>query len=533
MKKIIQFSSNDNRFFLEDCQFLPPLNVHFINIPENHLLMRLSKTRLFAKNVLYYCLMAKKKLKKVVNNSLVQSLEKRRERKLLKPKIFNFNSLVKKLHEVIDTFPDCRKGKNISKDLKDAALGGFAVFFTQSPSFLAYQKSMQKNKGQNNAASLFGIKEILSDNHIRNLLDAVAPSYVSPMFSYIFDELNNCGYLDEFRSYNNNLLVALDGTGYFSSQAIHCDDCSQTHQENKEGTTTIIYSHSAVTPVIIKPGSHKVISLIPEFITPQDGHDKQDCENAASKRWLRANGAKLKQLGVTITGDDLYCKQPLCKLILDEGLDFIVICKEKSHKTLYEYVEFLKEDIETVEVRRWTGRRFLLDTYRFLNGVPLRDEKKAVEVNWCELITTVEDSGKVVYRNTFATSFEIKEQNVKQIVADGRARWKIENENNNTLKTKGYHLEHNFGHGKKYLATLLLTFNLLAFLFHTVLDLMDEKYELIRRELPSRKTFFQDIRALTRYMYFGSWNELMLFMIHGLELEVPKAPGSHGFFDTS
>jgi hypothetical protein len=36
------------------------------------------------------------------------------------------------------------------------------------------------------------------------------------------------------------------------------------------------------------------------------------------------------------------------------------------------------------------------------------------------------------------------------------------------LKTKGYHLEHNFGHGKKNLSALLMTFNLLAFLFHTV-----------------------------------------------------------------
>lgn len=495
--------------------------------------MRLFKTRLFAGNVLYYCLMAKKKLKKVANNSLAQSLEKRREQKPLKPKIFNFNSLVKKLHQVIETFPDCRIGKNISKDFKDAALGGFAVFFTQSPSFLAYQKNMQKSKGRNNAASLFGIKEILSDNHIRNLLDAVAPSYVFPMFSYIFDELNRRGYLDEFRSYNNNLLVALDGTGYFSSQAIDCDNCSQTNHKNKDGSKTIIYSHSVVTPVIMKPGSHKVISLIPEYITPQDGHDKQDCENTAAKRWLGANGPKLKQLGATITGDDLYCKQPLCELMLHEGLDFILTCKKESHQTLYEYVEFLKEDIQTVEVRRWTGRRFLLDTYRFLNGVPLRNGKDALEVNWCELITTVEDSGKVIYRNTFATNFEISDKNVKQIAADGRARWKIENENNNTLKTKGYHLEHNFGHGKKYLATLLLTFNILAFLFHTVLSLMDEKYELIRRELPTRKTFFQDIRALTRYMCFDSWDDMMLFMIHGLELEVPKAPESPEYFDTS
>jgi hypothetical protein len=285
--------------------------------------------------------------------------------------------------------------------------------------------------------------------------------------------------------------------------------------------------------VVVKPGTNKVISLTPEHITPQDGHDKQDCENAAGKRWLEANAAKLKKLGITITGDDLYCKQPICELILDKGLDFILICKEESHKTLYEYVEFLKDDIQTVEVRRRKGKRILVDTYRFLNGVPLRDGEDALEVNWCELITTDEDSGKVVYKNTFATNFEITKENVIQIVADGRARWKIENENNNVLKTKGYHLEHNFGHGKKNLSALLMTFNILAFLFHTILDLMDKKYELIRRTLPTRKTFFQDIRALTRYMCFGSWDKLMLFMIRGLELQVPQEPEFPEFPDTS
>ena len=477
--------------------------------------------------------MAKAKLKKVANRSLARSLEKREKQKLLTPKIFSFDSMVKKFHEVIETFPDCRVGKNISKDLKDAALGGFAVFFTQSPSFLAYQKTMQQTKGQNNAATLFGIKEILSDNHIRDLLDKVEPSYLFPMFSYIFDELNNWGYMDEFRSYKNNLLIALDGTGYFSSHNIHCLNCSQTRHKNKDGSITITYSHSSVLPVVVKPGTNKVISLTPEHITPQDGHNKQDCENAAGKRWLRANGAKLKKLGVTITGDDLYCKQPICDLILDEGLNFILVCKEESHKTLYEYVEFLKEDIQTVEVRRWKGKRCLVDTYRFLNGVPLRDGEDALEVNWCELVTTDEDSGKVVYKNAFATNFEITKENVREIVADGRARWKIENENNNVLKTKGYHLEHNFGHGKKNLSALLMTFNLLAFLFHTVLDLMDKKYELIRRTLPTRKTFFQDIRALTRYICFGSWGELMLFMIEGLELQVPQELEFPEFPDTS
>ena len=36
--------------------------------------------------------------------------------------------------------------------------------------------------------------------------------------------------------------------------------------------------------------------------------------------------------------------------------------------------------------------------------------------------------------------------------------------------------------------------------------------------LPTRKTFFQDVRALTRYFYFPSWQGLLRFMMRGLEI---------------
>ncbi len=104
------------------------------------------------------------------------------------------------------------------------------------------------------------------------------------------------------------------------------------------------------------------------------------------------------------------------------------------------------------------------------------------------------------------------------IVREGRARWKIENENNNVLKTKGYHIEHNFGHGNQYLASVLLSLNLLAFLFHTVLDLVDEQYHAIRQKLVVRRTFFQDLEALLRYLEFDNWDDALDFMAKGLEL---------------
>jgi hypothetical protein len=435
-----------------------------------------------------------------------------------KLKEFTFDHMVKYFHRTIALFPDKRTGNNSRYSIEDAALGAFSVFFTQSPSFLSFQKSMLKNRGKSNAQSLFGMQKIPCDNHIRDLMDVVPAHNIFPVFTYIIDGLANSGYLNAFRSYNDNLLCALDATQYFSSKTIHCQNCSI--KDHKDGSKT--YSHSAITPVFAAPGNKKVISLPPEFITPQDGHNKQDCENVAAKRWLNQYAPTYKALGITILGDDLYCKQPICDLILDHLLDFILVCKPDSHKTLYQWLEELDAmgAVETVVEKRWTGKNYHIDTYRFVNQVPLRDGEDALQVNWCEL-TTTSSTGKRIYKNAFATNFKISNNNVKQIVADGRSRWKIENENNNVLKTKGYHLEHNFGHGKNHLSSLLLTFNLLAFLFHTVLEMMDSKYAQIREDLPTRKTFFDDIRALTRYIYFDSWDQMLSFMAKGLELDIP------------
>ena len=78
----------------------------------------------------------------------------------------------------------------------------------------------------------------------------------------------------------------------------------------------------------------------------------------------------------------------------------------------------------------------------------------------------------------------------------------MENENNNVLKTKGYHLEHNYGHGSQFLSTTLLTLNLLAFLAHTFLQFIDTRYQAIRQTLSARKTFFHDFTTLTKYVFF-------------------------------
>jgi hypothetical protein len=425
--------------------------------------------------------------------------------------------MIKGLEEAFESFSEHRRGKNNQYELADAGMGAFSVFFTQSPSFLAHQRDMQLRKGRSNAEKLFALRGISSDNQIRNLLDPVSPGHLERSYRSIFQALERAKILERWGSFAKQILVAIDGTEYFSSQKIHCEQCSQRVLKNGK----INYYHSALTPVIVQPGDEHVISLEPEFITPQDGHEKQDCEIQAAKRWLEKHGDFYAKRGITILGDDLFSHQPFCQALKDKHVHFILVCKSDSHINLHETVDYWSVQglLGRKVVRKWNGRYGEIYTYRYANQLPLRGDQSALEVNWCEVTITREDTGELIYQNVFITDFEVTDTTVEAIVRDGRARWKVENENNNVLKTKGYHIEHNFGHGSQYLASLLLSLNLLAFLFHTILDLLDEQYRAIRQALGRRQTFFQDLEALLRYLVFETWEDVFAFMFQGLELD--------------
>jgi len=425
--------------------------------------------------------------------------------------------LIRNLEQVFEQFPEHCSGKNSQYDLSDAGMGAFSVFFIQCPSFLARQQELKLLKGRSNAEKLFGLRSIPSDNQIRNLLDPIDPTHLGRFYRQTFQALEQAGVIKSYRSFSDQILIAMDGTEYFSSKRIHCENCN--HRILQNGETH--YFHSVLTPVIVQPGNEHVISLEPEFIVPQDGYEKQDCEIQAGKRWVEKNGDFYAKRGAAFLGDDLYSRQPFCQALKDKQLHFILVCKPASHANLYETVDFLASQgvLATKVVRKWNGRYAEIHTYRYANKLPLCGDQSAMEVNWCELTTTREDTGEQLYRNAFATDFEVTDTTVEAIVRDGRTRWKIENENNNVLKTKGYHIEHNFGHGDQHLASILLSLNLLAFLLHTILDLVNQQYRAIRQALGRRRTFFQDLEALLRYFFFDTWDDVFSFMFHGLELD--------------
>jgi hypothetical protein len=269
----------------------------------------------------------------------------------MEPMKLSFIALLEYLNRAILGMKDPRLTSNATKyKVGDAVLGAFSVFFMQSESFLEHQRHMDSNQGKNNATTLLGMIKIPTVPQIRNIVDGISATSLSSVFNCVYQALRRDGHLKPFQ-YLGGLMIALDGTQYFDSQKLNYKCCSS--RKHKNGTVT--YFHSAILPVIVAPGQSQVISLAPEFITPQDGHEKQDCEVAAAKRWLKTHAPEFEGQPITLLGDDLYSHQPMCEQVLSSGMNFIFTCLETSHTGLYDWLKYLDGigEVKKLEIKQW------------------------------------------------------------------------------------------------------------------------------------------------------------------------------------
>ena len=412
--------------------------------------------------------------------------------------------LISDLRGVCADLPDRRQDPQTgcTYTMADIGLSAFSLFFMGSPSFLAHQRILAQGHGRSNCETLFGMRAIPSDNYIRLMLDGASPAAFDGLFFNALERVADTGALAPFQRLGGRVLVPLDGTEHFCSRKIKCEQCS--HRRRSDGGTE--HFHAFLGASLVAPGHKQVLPLPPEFIAPQDGAEKQDCERNAAKRWLGKHGAALARYRPIYLGDDLFACQPIITAIRDAGGSFILTCKPSSHPTIAEYISGaeLQEHRQTIVER---GKR-ATHIYRWLTGVPLRGTQDALDVNWFS-VEIRNASGKKTYANSFVTDLPVTAETVAELAACGRARWKIENETFNVLKTDGYNLEHNFGHGKKTLASVLVTLNLLAFAYHTVSELCVLAWQNARTTWVARYHFFEQLRGITAYIVFADWDDLL------------------------
>src|SRR5271163_2034768 len=223
-------------------------------------------------------------------------------------------SLLSGLKVVCTTFPDPRKGRGGNIAPADFGLSAFAMFFMQSASFLAYQRTMEKGHGRSNCQTLFGIGRIPSDNYIRDFLDE-DPALLQPCFERMEALLCKPPMPQAFGRLDGRTLAP----GTERSSSAHKSSAVRTVLTRKR-------CNGMLSATVVAPGHSKVVPLTPEFIAALDGADKQDCERNAVRRWFAKHGAQLAPLRPVFLGDDLFACQPVAKMVTDAGDHFIFTC---------------------------------------------------------------------------------------------------------------------------------------------------------------------------------------------------------------
>ena len=368
--------------------------------------------------------------------------------------------------------------------LADNLMSAFAVFSLKYPSLLQFDQHSNEERICHNLQTVYKIQTIPSDTQMRERLDEVDPTKLRSTFKKLFAQCQRSKHLELFQYYKGRYLVPIDGTGYFYSQEVHCDNCCQKkHQDGSVG-----YYHQMLSAAIVHPDHKVVLPFAPEPIMKSDGSTKNDCERRASERFLDDLKREHPHLQLIITGDGLFSNGPFIKRLKKDRHSFILVAKEKDHKALFE--EFRRLPTKSHELKKDT----VTHRFKWTNGLPLNDSHLDCSVNVLEYWEEHEKGEKQHW--VWVTDIQLTEENVYLIMKGGRARHKIENETFNTLKNQGYQFEHNFGHGKKYLSTVFAYLMMLAFFVDQLQQLGCKVFQKALEKLHSKKSLWERKRGL-------------------------------------
>ena len=407
------------------------------------------------------------------------------------------------------TIPDYRLSET-DISLTDALMSAFAMFSLKSPSLLAFDKERAKG----NLHTIYGIERVPCDTHMRERLDPVSPESLRPLFQSIFRQLQRGKALEPMAFLDGHYLVALDGTGYFSSKQIHCASC--LHKVHRNGSIT--YYHQMLGAAIIHPDVRAVIPLMPEPIVKQDGARKNDCERNAAKRFV----AKLRQdhphLKFIVTEDSLSSNAPHIETLQAHRLHYILGVKEGDHASLFEQVQAAEHAGRVTDYERHDRAAGLVHRFRFVNDVPLNASHADLRVNFMEYWEISDDK---VQHFSWVTDLRVSKRTVFHLMRGGRARWKIENETFNTLKNQGYNFEHNYGHGQQNLSVVFAMLMLLAFLVDQTQQLSCALFQAVWAKLGSKRLLWERMRALFYDYALESMRQLLEALLYGLKKPQP------------
>jgi len=403
-----------------------------------------------------------------------------------------------------------RRGSNQRYGIADLLSTAFAMFSLKDASLLEFRNEYPQRA--ENLKRIYGIEQAPGETALRQGLDGVSPEQIHELLKVPIDTLQTHDVFADRRVLGNFTVVSVDGTGIFSSSQNSCPNCMV--KNHRGGTRT--YYHQLLGAVWVHPDQPTVFPVSAEAIVKQDGSNKNDCELNAAKRLMPNVRKMLSNQQLLIVADALYANGPYIRLLQSLDMSFIIGIKEGFVLT---EVKALKEH-NGLSIHSWKNGKTQC-TAHFASGIILNGQNQDIQVNFVEYCETDAASNETQFYSSWITDLRVSANNAQQIVAAARARWKIENEAFNTLKNQGYHLEHNYGHGKQNLATNFALLTLLAFLCDQVAQHLDTGFQSALNYCKSKRALWSKVRQVFDLIPAASMNAIHRFIYKKIKIEFP------------
>ena len=309
--------------------------------------------------------------------------------------------------------------------------------------------------------------------------------------------------LEKFRFLDGYYLLALDGTGHFSSHKIHCAQCMEKHHQ--DGTVT--YHHQMLGAALVCPGRKEVVPLMPEPILKQDGETKNDCERNALKRFLPKFRQDHPHLSVIATLDALYANAPVIRDLRSALIPWIIRVKLDGNAFLFKQVDQLAEQGLTEDFQG-IGSDGVYRRYRLARSVPLNESNPDVLVDFLDVWEPGSQGKSRRFTFILESVLGLCRERAELWMQGGRSRWKIENEAFNTLKNQGYQFEHNFGHGYQNLSAVLAMLMMLAFLVDQTQQICCPQFAAAWEKCISKRALRERVREIFHQFQVRSMQEI-------------------------
>lgn len=424
------------------------------------------------------------------------------------------------LHQALrrrfETVPDDRREASCKFSMADTLMSAFAMFATKEPSMLSFQDHQREL----HIEKPFQIQNVPSDTQMRAILDGIDIEPLNEAFADLFWEVQRAGELKKWLFDRQYYLLAIDGSGYFCSDTISCPQCLVRRKNGKDQ-----FYHLVVAAVLVHPVTKQVLPMAVEPIVRSDGDKKNDCERNAIARLIKRVRKQHPKLKLLVIEDGLSSNAPHIADLKAEKMHFLLGAKPGDHEHLFDQVhDAMDRDGVRVERARVASGKATHDTQtQYIEDLELNKSNSDVRVNFLQHHQFDGETAETLKCFSWVTDLDLSGKNLDQYQRAGRSRWRVENETFNTLKNQGYQLEHNYGHGKTNLTTVLALLMFLAFAVDQIQEACCGLYAAAVARSGRRIRLWESLRSHLRHFEFSSFADLYSAIATG-KLSKPR-PG--------